>query len=90
MTRAFAIGILLNIIFVVSGVIAGVIAGLGGLDGVTAGWVPFVQVEDVDSATKRATKLGASVIKPRTRGPAGDYAVVRDPGGATFALWQKA
>ena len=66
------------------------IAGLGGLDGVTAGWVPFVEVDDVDGATKLATKLGASVIKPRTRGPAGDYAIVRDPGGATFALWQKA
>jgi predicted enzyme related to lactoylglutathione lyase len=64
--------------------------GLGALDGVTPGWVPFVQVDDVDGATKRATKLGASVIKARTRGPAGDYAIVRDPGGAAFALWQKA
>lgn len=65
-------------------------AALGGLEGVTAGWVPFVQVDDVDGATKRATKLGATVLKPRTRGPAGDYAIVRDPGGAAFALWQKA
>lgn len=65
-------------------------AGLGGLDGVTAGWVPFAQVEDLDAATKRATKLGAKVVKPRTRGPAGDFAIVRDPGGAAFALWQKA
>jgi uncharacterized protein len=65
-------------------------AGLGDLEGVTAGWVPFVQVDDLDGATKRATKLGASVLKPRTRGPAGEYAVVRDPGGAAFALWQKA
>jgi len=65
-------------------------AGLGGLDGVGAGWVPFVQVDDVDGATKRATKLGATVIKVRTRGPAGEYAIVRDPGGAAFALWQKA
>jgi predicted enzyme related to lactoylglutathione lyase len=69
---------------------AGPVAGLGGLDGVTAGWVPFVQVEDVDTATKRATKLGATVVKPRVRGPAGDYTIVRDPGGAAFALWQKA
>lgn len=65
-------------------------AGVGGLDGVTAGWVPFVQVEDVDRATKRATKLGATVIKPRTRGPAGEYSIIRDPGGAAVALWQKA
>jgi uncharacterized protein len=65
-------------------------AGLGGLEGMTAGWVPFVQVDDVEAATKRATKLGAAVLKPRTRGPAGEYAIVRDPGGAAFALWQKA
>lgn len=65
-------------------------AGLGGLDGVTAGWVPFVEVKDVDGATKRATKLGGTVLKPRTRGPAGEFTIVRDPGGATFALWQRA
>jgi predicted enzyme related to lactoylglutathione lyase len=65
-------------------------AGLGASEGVGAGWVPFVQVEDVDDATRRATKLGANVIKARTRGPAGEYAIVRDPGGAAFALWQKA
>jgi len=64
-------------------------AGLGGLDGLTAGWVPFVRVDDVDTATKRATTLGTSVVKPCTRGPAGEYAIVRDPGGAAFALWQK-
>lgn len=65
-------------------------AGLGGLEGVTAGWVPFVEVDDLGAATKRATKLGAAVVKPRTRGPAGEFTIVRDPGGATFALWQKA
>jgi hypothetical protein len=65
-------------------------AGLGGLEGMTAGWVPFVEVDDLGGATKRATKLGATVVKPRTRGPAGEYAIVRDPGGAAFALWQKA
>lgn len=55
-----------------------------------SGWVPYLQVEDVDAATTRAKKLGAEVLEPRTSGPAGDYAIVRDPGGATLALWQKA
>ena len=45
---------------------------------------------ELDDATRRAVKLGAGVIKQRTRGPAGDYSVVRDPGGAPIALWQKA
>jgi hypothetical protein len=58
--------------------------------GETGGWVPYVRVDDVAAATKRAAKLGAAVIEDQTRGPAGTYSVVRDPGGALFALWQKA
>jgi predicted enzyme related to lactoylglutathione lyase len=54
------------------------------------GWVPYVQVDDVAAATKRAAKLGADVLEDQTRGPAGTYSVVRDPGGALVALWQKA
>ena len=51
---------------------------------------PTQQVDDVDAATKRAVKLGAEVLKQKTRGPAGDFSIVRDPGGAAVALWQKA
>jgi predicted enzyme related to lactoylglutathione lyase len=58
--------------------------------GKVSGWVPYVQVEDVAAATKRAVKLGAELLEDQTRGPAGTYSVVRDPGGATVALWQKA
>lgn len=53
------------------------------------GWVPYAQVEDVDAATKKAQKLGATVIAAKARGPAGEFTIVRDPGGATVALWQK-
>jgi predicted enzyme related to lactoylglutathione lyase len=58
--------------------------------GRVSGWVPYVQVEDVAAATKRAVKLGAELLDDVTRGPAGSFAIVRDPGGATVALWQKA
>jgi predicted enzyme related to lactoylglutathione lyase len=58
--------------------------------GNVSGWVPYVQVDDVAAATKRAVKLGAELLEDQTRGPAGIYSVVRDPGGATVALWQKA
>jgi hypothetical protein len=54
------------------------------------GWVPYVQVSDVAAATKRAVMLGATLLEDQTRGPAGTYSVVRDPGGATLALWEKA
>jgi predicted enzyme related to lactoylglutathione lyase len=68
----------------------GPFAGVGAKDGPSGGWVPYVEVEDVDAATKKAVKLGAAIVKEKTRGPAGEFTVVRDPGGASIALWQKA
>ena len=69
---------------------AGPFAGVAPKDAARQGWVPYVQVDDVDRATERATKLGASVAQERTTGPAGDFTIIKDPGGATLALWQKA
>ena len=68
----------------------GPFAGLGAKDGESAGWLPYVQVVDLDAATKKAVKLGATLIKEKTRGPAGEFSVVNDPGGSPVALWQKA
>lgn len=68
---------------------SGPFAGVAQKDGGAAGWIPYVQVDDVDAATKRAVKLGAEVVKPKARGPAGEFSIVRDPGGAAVALWQK-
>jgi len=53
-------------------------------------WIPFVEVSDVEATTERALALGAALVQPKTRGPAGEFAVVRDPGGAALALWKKA
>ena len=39
---------------------------------------------------EKAKSLGATVIKKKARGPAGEFSIVRDPGGAAIALWQKA
>jgi predicted enzyme related to lactoylglutathione lyase len=69
---------------------AGPFAAVMARKGPVGGWVPYVQVDDVAAATKRAAKLGAEVLEDATRGPAGTYSVVRDPGGALVALWQKA
>ena len=52
-------------------------------------WIPFVAVDDVDAATQRATALGATLLRDKSRGPAGEFTVVRDPGGAALALWKK-
>ncbi len=53
-------------------------------------WIPFVAVEDVDGATKRAVSLGAALLREKRRGPAGEFSIVRDPGGAALGLWKKA
>ena len=68
----------------------GPFAGLAAKEGKTAGWLPYVQVEDVDVATTKALKLGATLVREKSRGPAGDFSVISDPGGAALALWQKA
>jgi predicted enzyme related to lactoylglutathione lyase len=69
---------------------AGPFAAVMPKKGKVAGWVPYVQVDDVAAATKRAVQLGAELLEDPARGPAGTYSIVRDPGGATVALWQKA
>ncbi len=69
---------------------AGPFAAVMPKKGSVSGWIPYVQVDDVAAATKRAVKLGAELLEDQTRGPAGVYSILRDPGGATVALWHKA
>ncbi|MBL8952328.1 MAG: VOC family protein [Myxococcaceae bacterium] len=54
-------------------------------------WLQYIDVADVTASAKKAEKLGGKVLKQKTEVPgAGWFAIVADPGGATFALWQKA
>jgi predicted enzyme related to lactoylglutathione lyase len=69
---------------------AGPFAGMAKSDAGAVGWIPYAQVADVDTATNTALELGATLVAAKRRGPAGEYSVVRDPGGAAIALWQKA
>ncbi len=68
----------------------GPFAALAGREGDAPGWLPYVRVGDVDAATEKAIRLGASLVREKTRGPAGEFSVVRDPGGAAVALWRGA
>ena len=69
---------------------AGPFAALGGERyGDRAEWIPFVVVDDVDAATLQAVGLGAVLVREKSRGPAGEFSVVRDPGGAALALWKR-
>ena len=57
--------------------------------GIPPHWLVYIACADVDASAKRAGELGATVMKgPFDVFDAGRMAVVRDPGGAVFALWQ--
>ena len=50
-------------------------------------WVPYVVVDDLDTAAKRAVALGGRVVRDKTAGPAGTSVLVADPGDALVALF---
>ena len=52
------------------------------------GWLPYVVVEDLEEAAKRAVSLGATVIAGPADGPAGAAVTIADPGGARLALFR--
>jgi predicted enzyme related to lactoylglutathione lyase len=56
-------------------------------DHATAGWLPYVVVEDLAEATERAVSLGATVVADATEGPAGTAVTITDPTGARLALF---
>lgn len=52
-------------------------------------WMTYVAVASVDAATERACAAGASVVaEPFDAAPAGRMAVLSDPGGAVFCVWE--
>ena len=57
--------------------------------GVPSVWQSYVTVENVDAATARAKELGASVLaEPFDVMQAGRMAVIQDPQGAVFSIWE--
>lgn len=58
--------------------------------GVPANWGQYVSVDDVDAAAAKAGELGgATVMGPMDVMEHGRMAVLADPAGAVFCLWQK-
>lgn len=57
--------------------------------GIPPHWLSYVNVVDVDATTKKAGELGAKIMRePMDVMEVGRMAVIQDPTGATFALWQ--
>jgi uncharacterized protein len=61
----------------------------GAMPEQTPFWLQYIDVPDLDGAAAKAQRLGAKLLKGRTEVPGhGVFAVLTDPTGATFALWQ--
>jgi hypothetical protein len=56
--------------------------------GVPPHWMMYVAVADIDAAARKVVELGGKVCVPPTAIPVGRFAVVSDPQGATFSLFQ--
>jgi uncharacterized protein len=54
-----------------------------------AGWLAYVQVDDIRAATQKAKSLGAEIMKDVTEVMGmGSLSFIRDPTGAVLGLWQ--
>ncbi len=54
-----------------------------------AAWLIYIVVEDLEQAMAEAVERGGSVLKEASaQGDNGRYAVLSDPAGAAFALYQ--
>jgi predicted enzyme related to lactoylglutathione lyase len=70
-----------------TGPLAGTVAQASG----AAHWMPFIGTPDIAASVGAATQRGAAVKKPPTEIANGSrYAVLADPQGAAFALYQPA
>ena len=59
--------------------------------GVVSHWTPYVRVSDVQAARRRARDLGGSVlVDPFEVDGIARIALIADPGGAAFGLWEDA
>lgn len=69
-------------------------AGTGGgimkqVAGGPAGWLPYVEVDDIHAATQRAESLGGKVMKDVTEvSGMGWFSFIQDPTGAVLGLWK--
>ena len=52
-------------------------------------WVHYLHVDSLDQTVERIVALGGSVVRPKAAVPkTAWYAVVADPDGNIFAIWQ--
>jgi predicted enzyme related to lactoylglutathione lyase len=57
-------------------------------DGAPPHWLVYFTVDDVDDAVRRVDELGGEIVVEPFTVPAGRFAVLRDPQGAYFAIYE--
>lgn len=61
----------------------------GEMKGMPTFWLSYISVANADAAAEKAKSLGAKIMNgPFDAGENGRMAVLTDPQGATFAIWQ--
>lgn len=76
-------------LYAVAGLDGRDVAGLAHADAPAAAWNTYIAVDDADATVARIAPAGGEVLVAASDvGPAGRFAVCRDPAGATFRLWQ--
>jgi len=59
------------------------------IPGAGSAWLPYVEVQDIKASTKKASSLGAKVMKDVTEiKDMGFLSIIVDPTGALLGLWQ--
>jgi len=58
------------------------------MEGCPPHWMSYIMVEKCTAAIAKAESLGATIIRPRTEVGMGIFAVVKDPQGAVFSVWE--
>jgi predicted enzyme related to lactoylglutathione lyase len=54
-------------------------------------WTTYIATQDADAAVARAKELGATILSEPMDGPKmGRFAIIQDPIGAVFGIWQSA
>ena len=68
--------------------ISGICHARGSNAALPGGWLIYITVDDVDASAAACTEHGGEVIVPVQGLAGGRFCVIRDPGGATAALYQ--
>ena len=59
------------------------------MPGAPSAWMPYVGVDDIQAATKKAKSLGATILRDVTQvAELGWLSIFTDPTGAIIGLWQ--